>query len=389
MKRPSAGRRWAWAFLGAGAYALHLAFGKDSAIVENLYSRGLFVGVRWLWDVSLGRSPIPLIYVFLALIALSGLWALFRRRRSRGLSPDWRRPSQLTPEEYRSDIYVSEKAASVPVKIGRGLLLVASWAGMFVFFFYLLWGFNYNRIGVEKQLRLDVQALDLAAVKAEAEETLRALTTARTAVPGATQAALGDADLPADLEVPVRRALSKVLAGFGFPVDGRPRIRPLRPGGLLMRLSSTGFYLPYCGEGYTADNLTAAEKPFVTAHEMVHAYGITDEGAASFLGFLACAASKDPAVRYSGLLSYWNYVFPELARLSRDEARVLAERLPEGARADLKAAYENWERYRGRVRAAAEAVYERYLKSQGIKEGLRSYDRFVSLVVAWKRRGNK
>jgi hypothetical protein len=38
------------------------------------------------------------------------------------------------------------------------------------------------------------------------------------------------------------------------------------------------------------------------------------------------------------------------------------------------------------VRAAAQAVYERYLKSQGIAEGAKSYDRFVSLVVAWKRR---
>jgi hypothetical protein len=389
MRRPSTGRRWAWIFLGAGAYTLHLVFGKDSAIVENFYSRGLFVGLRWLWDRTFGRSPIPLLYVFLAVAVLWLIRLLFRWKRSRGLGPEWRRPSQLTPEEYRSDIYVSFKEASVPVRIGRGLFVVAGWAGMLVFFFYVLWGFNYSRIGVEKQLRLEVQPLDLAAVKAEAEETGRALTAVRVAIPGAANTALGDGALPRDLEPLVRNVLSKVLAGSGLPVTGRPRVRPLWPGGLMMRFSSTGFYFPYCGEGYTADNLTAAEKPFVTAHEMVHAYGITDEGAANFLGFLACASSDDPRVRYSGLLSYWGYVFPELARLSRDDARTLAARLPEGARADLRAAYENWQRYQGPVRAAAEAVYERYLRSQGVKEGLRSYDRFVSLVVAWKRGGKK
>jgi len=385
MKRPATGRRWAWLFLGAGAYGLHQALGRDSVVVENVYSRGLFVGLRWLWDMSLGRSPVPLIYILLGLVVLWGAWALYRSRRSRGLSPDWRPPSRLTPEEYRSDIYVSEKPPSVPVRVGRGLLAVAGWAGMLIFFFYLLWGFNYNRIGVEKQLRLEVQALDLAAVRAEAEETVRALAAARSSLSGATSAPLDDRSLPADLELAVRRSLAKVLADFGFPVTGRPRIRPLQPGGLLMRLSSTGFYFPYCCEGYTAANLTAAERPFVTAHEMVHAYGITDEGAANFLGFLACSSSDLPVLRYSGLLSYWSYVFPELARLSRDDARAAAARLPEGARADLKAEYENWQRYRGRVRAAAEAVYERYLRSQGIKEGLRSYDRFVSLVAAWKR----
>ncbi len=154
-----------------------------------------------------------------------------------------------------------------------------------------------------------------------------------------------------------------------------------------MRLSSSGFYFPYGGEGYIAGNLTAAEKPFVTAHEMVHAYGITEEGEANFLGFLACESSENPAVRYSGFLSYWEYLYPEFVRAAgREDAAKLAARLPEGAVADIRAAYENWNRYRGPARIAAEVVYERYLKSQGIAEGIRSYDRFVSLVAAWRRR---
>jgi hypothetical protein len=385
MKRPSAGRRWTWIFLGAGAYALHLALGKDSAPVENIYSRGLFVGLRWLWDRTLGLSPVPLLYIFLAAVVLRGVWLLIRRKRSRGLGPEWRRPSQLTPEEYRSDIYVSAKRPSVPARIGRGLLVVASWAGMLVFFFYALWGFNYSRVGLEKQLHLEVQPVDLAAVRSEAEEAVRELAAARASIPGVTKAVLGDGALPRNLEDRVRVSLAKVLVASGFPVPGRPRARPLRPGGLMMRFSSTGFYFPYSGESYTAANLTAAEKPFVTAHELAHAYGITDEGAANFLGFLACASSDDPFIRYSGLLSYWEYVFPELARLSREDAQSLSSHLPEGVRADLRAAYENWQRYQGPVRAAAEAVYERYLRTQGVKEGLKSYDRFVSLVVAWKR----
>jgi len=386
MKRASSGRRWAWMFLGAGAYAAHLSLGKDSALVENVFSRGIFIGVRWLWDRTCGLSPIPLLYIFLTAAVLWDIWLLFRWKRSRAFRPKWYSPGRLSPEEYRSDVYVSSKKGPVALtKFGKGLLTVASWAGMFIFFFYTLWGFNYNRVGLETQLHLEVQPLDLATIRAEADEAVRALAEARASTPGADEAALGDGALPRDLETKVRDALAKVLAGAGYPVTGRPRVRPLWPGGLMMRFSSTGFYLPYCGEGYIADNLTAWEKPFVTAHEMVHAYGITDEGAANFLGFLACVSSDDPFIRYSGLLSYWNYVFAELARLSRDDAKRLAARLPEGARADLRAAFENWDRYRGPMRAAAQAVYERYLKSQGIAEGLKSYDRFVSLVAAWKR----
>ncbi len=401
MRRHSTGRRWSWIFLGAGAYALHLVLGKDSALVENAYSRGLFVGLRWLWDRTLGLSPVPLLYIFLAVAVLWDVRVLMRWRGSRGRQSELMGhvPKVHVPDLVSADLpglsappdpaAVSGKPERTPspllMKTGKGLLVATSWAGTFVFFFYVLWGFNYSRVGFEKQLHLEVQPLDLATIKAETEETARTLAEARAAIPGVTKAALGDGAIPRDLEAQVRSSLSKVLAETGFPVSGRPRIRPLWPGGLLMRFSSTGFYFPYCGEGYTAANLTSSEKPFVTAHEMVHAYGITDEGAANFLGFLACSSSVDPFIRYSGWLSYWNYVFAELARLSRDDAKRLAARLPEGARADLRAAYENWDRYRGPVRAAARAVYERYLKSQGIAEGLKSYDRFVSLVVAWKR----
>jgi hypothetical protein len=372
MKRASNGRRWLWVILGAGAYGLHLALGKDSALVENIYSRGVFVGLRWLWDRTIGFSPAPLLYVYLAAAVLWAAWAGFR---SRGHVPKVHVPGEL-----------GRAHPSAWKKAGRGVLVIASWAGALVLLFYVLWGFNYNRIGLEKQLRLEVAPVDLATIKAEAEGTARALAEARALIPGTTKTALADGALPGDLEPAVRSSLARVLDDAGFPTPGRPRIRPLWPGGLLMRLSSSGFYFPFGGEGYTARNLTASEMPFVTAHEMTHAYGITDEGAANFLGFLACESSADPAVRYSGLLSYWEYVFPELARASDQDAARLAARLPEGVRADIRAAFENWDRYRGPVRAAARAVYERYLKSQGISEGTKSYDRFVSLVVAWKRR---
>jgi len=362
MKRGSSGRRWLWIILGSGAFLLHLLLGKNSVIVENFYSRGVFAGFRWLWDHTLGYSPVPLLYVLLAAVVAWGIERIFRLVLGRKAS--------LHP------------STSLPEKIGRGALLVGSRLGILVFFFYVLWGFNYDRISVEKQLGLDVAPVDLATLRTEAERTERALADSRASIPLATDAALSRALLPPNLEADVRSALVKVLSDAGYPIAGRGRAKPLWPGGWLMRISSTGFYFPYCGESYIAANLTPAEKPFVIAHELAHVYGITDEGDANFLGFLACQSSGDPIVRYSGQLAYWGYVFPELIRASRDDAKKLAERLLSGVRADLKAAFENWNRYRSRLQDVAQAVYGQYLKSQGIGEGIKSYDRFVALVVA-------
>jgi hypothetical protein len=279
-----------------------------------------------------------------------------------------------------------QSSSSAWTKIGKGALLIASWAGLLVFFFYTLWGFNYNRVRFEKQLNLDVVPLDLAAIRTEAEWTRRTLSETRTLVRGTTAAALAPDSLPSDLEALLRSSLSRVLKDSGYPAVGRVRVRPLWPGGLIMRFSSTGFYFPYFGEGYIAENLTPSEWPFVMAHEMVHALGITDEGEANLLGFLACESAGSSIVRYSGLLSYWNSIFPELARASRKDAEKIATGLPEGVKADIRAAQENWDHYRGPLRKIALSVYERYLKSQGVKEGMKSYDRFVTLLAAWKRR---
>jgi hypothetical protein len=366
MTRASTGRRWLWVSLGLGAFGLHFLLGTDSAFVEKAYSRGIFVGIRWLWDDTLGLSPVPLLYVFLAVAVVWDAWMIFRffsRQEPRLASSAW-------------------------TKITKGGLLVASWAGMLVFSFYVLWGFNYNRIRLEKQLNLDVVPLDVAGIKAEAEWTARLLAETRALVPGATSAALTPAAVPPDLEAMLRNSLSGALKDAGYPSPGRVRVRPLWPGGLIMRFSSTGFYFPYFGEGYIAGNLMPSEKPFVTAHEMVHAFGITDEGGANFLGFLACQSAASPIVRYSGLLSYWSYVFSDLARASREDAKRMAASLPEGVKADIRAARENWDRYRGPLRRVARDVYERYLKSQGVKEGIKSYDRFAALLAAWKRRNS-
>ncbi len=370
-----------WIFLGAGAYLVHQVFGGDSSTVEDLYSRGFFVAFRWVWDHTLGYSPVPLIYVLVAAVAA---WIVIRtvrhfasrRAKPRGSTPD-RQPGTPVPKARMT-------GTSILAKAGRAAILLGGLLGLLVFLFYVLWGFNYDRVRLGLQIGLEVKPVDAPTLKAEADRTEQALSERRALIPGSTAAVIGPWALPRDLESGIRRSLVKILSDFGYPVAGRARVRPLWPGAWLMRFASTGFYFPYLAEGYIAANLTPAEKPFVMAHEMVHVYGIADEGAANFLGYLACESSTDPFIRYSGELAYWQYVFPELAKVSRDDAKTLAGRVPPGVRADLRAIYENWERYRGRLQETAQRVYGQYLKSQGVEEGLKSYDRFVALVVAWR-----
>lgn len=354
-------REWLWIALGATAAGLHYGLGRDSALAEKIFSRGLFVAWRWAWDYTLGLSPVPWLYVFIAAILTAGAVKLFRIFfRSRPKTP-------VAPAKT----------------FGRAFLKVAAWAGKLVFFFYVLWGYNYNRIGIEKQLGLEIPPMDTAALTAEASWASRMSVESRASIPGVSPEVLSKIVLPTSLESDIRSVLVPVLRKAGYPTPGRVRVRPFIPGGWMMRFSGTGIYIPYFGEGYAADNLLPFEKPFTMAHEMVHGYGITDEGAANFLAFLACAASSLPAVRYSGYAAYWSYAAGELPRA---EFKALWEGLPEGMKADLQAAQKNAARYRGALDRISRKIYAQYLKSQGIDDGLRSYSRFVGLVASWKKK---
>jgi hypothetical protein len=354
-----------WVCAGAAAFGFSRLLGSDSPLAEKIYGRGLFAGFRWIWDYSIGLSPVPLLYLGLvpALAFLIG-----------------KQIQRISAHRVKRDGRWMKKIAL----LGLG---AAAWAGALIFFFYVLWGFNYNRPGMDKRLGLDITPLESSDVALETEWAVKEAAASRSRISGAlTAGALDRTLLPAALEKEIRGALTEVFRILGYPSPGRVRVRRFFPGGWMMRFSGSGIYLPYFGEGYLAGNLTPSEIPFTMAHEMAHGYGITDEGEANFLALLACEASSQPLVRYSGLLSYWMTAAGELGRMDRAAARALAGLVSDGMRADILALQANWKKFESPLGSLGEKVYEKYLRSQGVKEGLKSYSRFLNLRVAWRKK---
>ena len=357
-------RKIIWIDLGVVAHFLYFFSGRDSQIIENVYSRGIFIGLRWIWDLTLGLLPIPLLYIFLFLLVVWISGKIYRRinKQYNPFPPGWK------------------------TRIAYGFLNLLAAAGFIVFWFYFLWGFNYNRISLEQTLNLEVTPLEATILKQEAELALNTAIEARQGITGITNDALNDSFLPQKLESEVRKNLTEVIKDMGYPTPGRIRIRQIWPGDLLMRFHVSGIYIPFLGEGYTAGKITAVEKPFTMAHEMAHGLGFADEGSANFLAYLACEMAEDHMIKYSGRLAYWSYIAGEIAALSREKYGEVFQRITPGMIADLKQISENWRHYRGTLAKIGEKVNERYLKSQGVKEGLRSYNRMVVLVAAWRKK---
>lgn len=346
-----------WISLGIGALILRWLTGPFPGLIENLYSRGLFLGIRWMIDYLLAWSPVPLIYIFLSgLLVLLG-WGIVRIRR---------------------------RKETLKRKFIRSSLSVLAFTGGVIFFFLLLWGFNYARIPIEQQLALDAGPLSYEELWDELEVETNHIIRLRNNINGAGDEALTEAHLPEDLEKLLRRELEAMLKGYGFPTTGRVRARNLYPKGIFLRFSSSGLYFPLTGEGHVDAGLHALQKPHVMAHELSHGYGFGDEGTCNFLAYISCHGSSHPFVAYAGHLDHWRTLAANCRSYDPDRYLQFRQTLPAGIRADLDAVNQTLEKYPDIMPRLRYAAYDAYLKAQGIEEGMINYSRVITLVKAWR-----
>jgi hypothetical protein len=170
-----------------------------------------------------------------------------------------------------------------------------------------------------------------------------------------------------------------VLAG------ARASAKPVMVSTALSYLGIGGIFSPFTGEANVNMTLPEPDVPFAACHELAHARGFAREDEANYVGYLACTRHPDADFRYSGLLAASVYAMNALVGVDRAAHADLEARRAPGVRRDLQALAAWAERYRGPAERASRAVNDAYLKSQGQKEGVRSYGRMVDLLIAERR----
>lgn len=357
MKKVIFNKKTIWILLGL--LAIILSSVLPAAFVEKYYSRGLFQLVRWGFTGLDSWLPFAFVYVlFLLLLGWLGvsLTRFFKSKKT------W------------------------PQRLLNMLFSVLAFAGGTVFFFQFLWGFNYKRIPLETTMGISPKPLTVSELKDELDAATAETLRLRSMLPGAGDTAVPAVLLPNNLENTLRENLKATLADYGYPVPGNVRGRLLWPKGLLLRISTAGVYIPFTGEGHIDPGLHYLQLPFVMIHEMSHGYGFGDEGTCNFLAYLACIRSDNLFLQYVGHLYYWRYVASDFREFQPEEYDKFRESLPAGLKADLLAIRQEMDKYPDIFPAVRDATYNAYLHAQGIKEGLKNYDRVIMLVHAWRKK---
>jgi hypothetical protein len=251
-----------------------------------------------------------------------------------------------------------------------GRLLVC--AAVLYLWFLASWGLNYQRRPLAERLGLDRRRATHAAASRLADETigeLNRLYPLAHAQPWPEREALRPL-----LEAPFTAALGGV--GARDVVPGRAKASLLQP--YFRWAGIDGVTDPFAPEVIVSTDLLPMEWPFTLAHEWGHLAGLAHEAEASYLGWTTCLGGTDQT-RYSARLWILGHA---LSVLSRDERIALVAKLDDGPRGDLRAIAHRVAMSVPAVRQVSWAAYDRYLKTNGVSEGLAAYDAALVLILA-------
>ncbi len=325
---------------------------RPEAAIERVYGRAWYPALQAVVTGASNRLPIAVFDVAIVCALASLAWWWWR-----ALGALWRRRLWAP----------SGRAAAATLALAAALYL----------WFLALWGLNYARPPMDVRLALPAGA-------PTATEVATLLDDAVTAANALHASSRGDGFVPYHAEADVARALHAVEARHGRPrptVPGTPKPTLLAP---YFRMAGVdGLTAPVALETLLNPDLTASERPFVLAHEWAHLSGYAAEADANFIAWLVTQEpGTSPRTAYSG----WLFLVSEAARQVPAAARRASlAALGPGPRQDLADIAARMASRVDLVERVGWRVYDSYLRSQGVEEGVRSYSRVVELIVRGRR----
>lgn len=259
------------------------------------------------------------------------------------------------------------------------IALLASWLA---FFFYVMWGFNYYRPGIDKKLDLPEREYS----SAELERVCYDLAGKASAL---RERVVTDASgvFKCDM-VSAKEGVITAYAEFGasrpsFKADV-PQAKSVYFSEALSAAGISGVFIPFTEEPNVNVHQPSLYIPFCAAHETAHYLGFAKEEDANFLAFLVLKDSTDPALAYSGVMHALVHCGNSLAALDKEAYSALRQSYPEGMERDLAdysaylAKYED-----GAVYSTMNDLNDSYLKFNDQEKGVGSYEEDTALILRY------
>ena len=317
--------------------------------IEAYYSNGVYPVVSKIWRYALGWIPFSLGDILYALAIIYVLrWLYINRKRLIKDTVNW---------------FID-------------VMLAVS---IFYFAFHLLWGLNYYRLPLHKNLNLNANYTTEQLVKVTKKLTAKANELQLEIMHNDT--------LKVDIPYSKSTIIAMAPAGYVnlktvFPdLEYNPKsIKKSLFSYPLTYMGFSGYLNPFTNEAHVDALIPRFKFPTTSTHEIAHQLGYAAENEANFIGCLAAINHDDIYFKYTGYTFGLHYCLNEI--YNRDVALYenLITKVNKGILKNYQETYEFWEAHENPAEPFFKAFYSNFLKANKQSKGMESYSYVVALL---------
>ncbi len=278
--------------------------------------------------------------------------------------------------------------------LGAGLLFIARKLLWIYIIFKLIWGLNYNRMGIAYQLNLDTVAYQKQDVVQITRDLMDSLNACRRQIKDTIIPEKGFDQINRE----AMRCYQTQSMQYHFLNYRNRAVKQSLFSPLGDFIGFTGYFNPFTGEAQVRDDIPRVMVPYITCHEMAHQMGYASESEANFVGYLTATSSKDVYFRYSVYLELFSYAQgAEILLYSKEKDFPAFENmlkfnkayLDSLVRKDRKEIRQFFQKRKNNISPAFNSLYDQYLKLNKQTAGIDSYDDVISWLIAYKKKFGK
>lgn len=323
---------------------------KNPEFIEDYYSNGLYVYLSKSLRYLLGWIPFSFgDLIYLTTIILGLRWIYKNRKRLRKDTKQW-------------------------------FIDVFATLSIIYFVFHLLWGVNYYRLPLHKNLHLEADYTT---------EQLLEITKKLIKKSNAIHLQIAKND-SLKIELPYNKTEILHLAPLGyknlkalFPhLEYHPKsVKKSLFSYPLTYMGFSGYLNPFSNEAQVDGIIPIYQMTTTTSHEIAHQLGYAAENEANFIGFMAAINHEDIYFKYCGYTFGLRFCLNEINRRDEDLFNELMETVNFGILENYRETREFWEAHDNPFEIVFKGFYGNFLKANNQQKGMESYSYVVALLV--------
>ena len=325
---------------------------NENLFIENFYSNSLYIFISEKLRILNYWTDIPVGDLIYILMFLFIFYKIFQRAKS---------------------------LRNLLIELGALLSIIT-------ILFYFLWGINYKRVSIKNKI-VSNQEVDIVKLVDFTNQLIDKINKKHLDLFNL------DSIIPIDNrsfeEIKntsvsdfknLNTLLQDSIQNFDYTF---PSIKKSLFSSTLTFMGFSGYINPFTGEANINTKIPKNSIPFVINHEIAHQLGTASEKDANFISYISLLNSSNQFHEFLALSYSLRVCLNELYINDRDSYSNSIKKINIGILNNYKQTQNFWSKYNGPIEVISKNIYDKFLKQNDLKTGIKNYGETISLILSY------